>query len=83
MILDKHLTLRDMLEITLGRRTNTLTTFQNMGILVLQTSSGTRPDGSVQWGHFVLAGQSVYDFRFWRGLDFIKRGTANYEYAEL
>ncbi|HIG0327816.1 TPA: hypothetical protein ACX87D_001701 [Legionella pneumophila] len=82
LLAKNNITWRDFFNVLLLRkRTNNITKFNNLGIFAIKTSSGTKPDGSTHWGYSVLTGKDTYDYQFKLGLNFIKNGTSNYEYA--
>ncbi|HAT1969092.1 hypothetical protein D7270_04890 [Legionella pneumophila] len=83
LLAEGNISWEDFLTITfLAKKANSLTNFNNLGILAIKTSSGTKSDGSIHWGHSVLTGEDVYDYKFQRGLKYIDDGVSNYEYAQ-
>lgn len=82
LLAKNNMTWKDFLNVLfLQKRTNNLTKFNNLGLFAIRTSSGTKADGSTHWGYSVLTGKDTYDYQFNLGLDFIEKGTSNYQYA--
>lgn len=80
---DKKLTLTQFIKVfALGLRKNSLTYYENLGIMGIISSNGIRPDGSMLYSEFALGGREDLDPQFTHTADLIAKRYGNYEKGE-